>query len=291
MKGIHIFMILHLVFYNQLLNTMYSEERFVVIFMVIQAIAIGYLSLVIFFSARIYITYLPIFHSILLITLCYWMLLLARAAFSKKAEASLVLVGVVFFGSTAFIEILYVNNYAHNPRIVPIGLLMLVFSYIVVTTKAYANSNILVQNAESEKYKAIAQAHVEKAAFLAEKERSSMLHQTLTDSESISQVDRIRGNLRQISYIVSESGGTIVCGDQGERLFDMDLTLKKISEIFGTNNQLIRCSKAYIVNPSKARKVIRNNRRYELQFINSTIENIPVGNKYLAEVRNSIQIN
>ncbi len=291
MKIIHIFMILHLLFYNQLLNSMYSQERFTILFKGIQAVSLAYLFVVTFFSAKLYITFLPVFHLIMIATLLYWMILLARAALNKKAEASLVLVGVMFFAATAFIEILYVNSYAHNPRIVPIGLLMLVFSYIVVTTKAYANSNVLVKNAENEKHKAIAQAHVEKAAFLAEKERSSILHQTLTDSESISQVDKIRVNLRQISYIVSESGGSIVYGDKGERLFDLDLTLKRISEIFGTNNQLIRCSKAYIVNPSKARKVVRNKRRYELQFINSEIENVPVGNKYVTEIRSSIQVN
>jgi DNA-binding LytR/AlgR family response regulator len=74
-------------------------------------------------------------------------------------------------------------------------------------------------------------------------------------------------------------------------LFDSDLTLKKITEIFGINNQLIRCSKAYIVNPSKALKVIRNDRRYELLFLNSAIKAIPVGNKYVSEIRNSIQSN
>ncbi|MCG8337270.1 MAG: LytTR family transcriptional regulator DNA-binding domain-containing protein [Proteobacteria bacterium] len=291
MKLIHLCMALHFFYYNNLLNLLYPNEKIPFFYQIVQKSSLVFSVICLVASVKVIALVLPVFHGVIFLSVCYWMVLMGRAILNNKRDSIIIFLGLCIYAIAVALEVAYVNQLARNPRFVPIGILFFSLSYVFVNAREFASSYKLVEKAENEKHKAIAQAHVEKAAFLAEKERSSILHQTLTDSESISQVDKIRVNLRQISYIMSESGGSIVYGDKGERLFDLDLTLKRISEIFGTNNQLIRCSKAYIVNPSKARKVVRNNRRYELQFINSEIENVPVGNKYVTEIRSSIQVN
>ncbi len=291
MKLIHLCMALHFFYYNNLLNLMYPNEKIPFFYQIIQKSSLVFSVICLVASVKVIALVLPVFHGVILLSVCYWLVLMGRAILNNKRDSIIIFLGLCVYAIAVVLEVAYVNQLARNPRFVPIGILFFSLSYVFVNAREFASSYKLVEKAENEKYRAIAQAHVEKAAFLAEKERSSILHQTLTDSESISQVDKIRVNLRQITYIMSESGGSIVYGDGGEHLFELDLTLKRISEIFGTNNQLMRCSKAYIVNPSKARKVVRNNRRYELQFINSKIENVPVGNKYVTEIRNSIQVN
>ncbi len=291
MKIIHLCLALHILFYGFLLDDYCYAEKITVIALFFRVISLLFAVIVLVTPVSFFVSFLPLFHLVIILALVYWNFILIKASLNKNGGAPIILVGLVAYTISVILEVGYVNGFSHNPRLVPLGLLLLIFSYTIVYTRVFAKLYYIIENAEKEKRKAIAQANVEKEAFLAEKERSSFLQKTLTDSESISQIDKIRENLRRISYITSENGGCTAYDDLGKYLFNTDLTLKKITEIFRVNNQLIRCSKAYVVNPSKARKVVRNGRRYELQFLHSNLENIPVGNKYVSDVRDSIQAN
>lgn len=273
MKLIHVATTFHIVLYNLVLvrNFRISDHLFLYHFINVASVVYGLI--VVFFSVKTFVTVLPLFHIVLLIADFYWLYLLLRLSRASK-DALIVFGGVFCYTVTVILEIAYVNQLTHNPRIIPLGFLFLTFSYILVSVKTFANSYYLVEKAENEKLIAIEVAREHQT-------KNKILTQTLTKSEAISEIERIRKTLDSISYIVSELGGCSVYDDNGLFLFDVDLTLKKIEEIFGPGDLLVRCAKGYVVNPSKAQKMVRSGRRLELVFNSPEIKGITVGHKYL----------
>ena len=269
MKLLHISLGLPVLFYNLFLDNLYREQSIKVISLFISTVSVAFCLLVLISPVAFFVLLLPVFHIVISIALLYNLLFLAFNIKRKKDGAAMIFTGLAAFAITAVLEILYVNEFATNPRILPVGILVLAFSYIIASSSRYAVISKQFDNLSSRD--------------ATNTNKLIVIRNIISEPDGLTDVAKIRRDLRKISYIKSNGLYCAVFDDNGKNIFDVSLPLKYIIVLFGSDETLFRCSKSYIVNPSKVTQIKKasRNRRYNVILVNG--HTVPASKVFLQD--------
>ncbi len=256
MKIIHLALGIHFILYNHLLAKYFPKEKIEILHKQVRNTSILFCLIVVVLPVRLFLVALPLYHIFNILYGLYWLFILFRAIRNKQSGSNITIFGVLVYKISIFIEIAYINQLAHNPRTVPIGYLGLVITFVINVTRVYA-----------ETYQMYIEA---KEAELDEKDKKiEQLQYNLNDSDYLLAINKIKRNLNEICYIESHTYFCIavLVSKEGEKTdIQLDTSLAKIIKQFGSQNQLVQCSRTHLVNPKKIISVRKSGKETFFDF-------------------------